>query len=67
MGDEASHNINLPASLYILHAFLNQLSRKYIKEWGTTWWEQYNTTELKTCKSWNLTMQIIQTSLILSS
>lgn len=28
MGDEASHNINLPASLYILHAFLNQLSRK---------------------------------------
>lgn len=32
MGAEASHNINLPASLYILHAFLNQLSRKDIKE-----------------------------------
>lgn len=32
MGVEASHNINLPASLYILHAFLNQLSRKDIKE-----------------------------------
>jgi len=32
MGAKASHNINLPASLYILHAFLNQLSRKDIKE-----------------------------------
>lgn len=32
MGAEASHNINLPASLHILHAFLNRLSRKEIKE-----------------------------------
>lgn len=32
MGVEASHNIKLPASLYILHVFLSPLSRKDIKE-----------------------------------